>query len=184
MYNFKDLIRSDYNRYTGGKKLDFIHRHRLFGYRYTKVLRKAQYWKGKNKLVFLFYALRIHILQLRYGFMIPIEAKIGKGLYIGHVGTITVNSQAKIGDNVNLAPNVVIGQTNRGKNAGVPAIGNKVWIGAGAVIVGKIIIGDDVLIAPNSYVNFDVPSHSIVIGNPGVIHHRENATEDYISNPQ
>jgi serine O-acetyltransferase len=59
-------------------------------------------------------------------------------------------------------------------------LGNKVWVGANAVIVGNITIGDDVLIAPLSYVNFDVPSHSIVIGNPGKIIPRDNATEDYI----
>lgn len=42
-------------------------------------------------------------------------------------------------------------------------------------------IGDDVLIAPNAYVNFDVPSHSVVVGNPGKIISRENATEGYIT---
>lgn len=36
------------------------------------------------------------------------------------------------------------------------------------------------MIAPNSYVNFDVPSHSIAIGNPCIIKHKENATEGYI----
>ena len=62
-----------------------------------------------------------------------------------------------------------------------PVIGNEVWIGINAAIVGKITIGDDVLIAPNSYVNCDVPSHSIVFGNPCIIKHRENATEGYIN---
>lgn len=68
----------------------------------------------------------------------------------------------------------------RGKREGVPIIGNRVSVGANAVIVGKITIGDDVLIAPNSFVNFDVPSHSIVLGNPGKIHHRDWATEGHI----
>lgn len=36
------------------------------------------------------------------------------------------------------------------------------------------------LIAPNSYINFNVPDHSVVIGNPGVVHHKENATEKYV----
>ena len=54
------------------------------------------------------------------------------------------------------------------------------WIGAGAVVVGKIFIGDDVLIAPNTFVNCDVPSHSIVYGNPCIIKHRDFATENYI----
>ena len=68
-----------------------------------------------------------------------------------------------------------------GGRQGTPVIGNEVWIGINATIVGKVTIGDDVLIAPNSYVNCDVPSHSIVFGNPCIIKHRENATEGYIN---
>lgn len=82
--------------------------------------------------------------------------------------------------NCNIAQNVTIGMENRGKRKGCPTIGDKVRIGAGAVVVGKITIGDDVLIAPNSFVNCDVPSHSIVLGNPCKIVYRENATEGYI----
>lgn len=64
---------------------------------------------------------------------------------------------------------------------GTPVIGDKVWIGVNATIVGAIKIGNDVLIAPNAYVNCDVPDHSIVFGNPCIIKHRDNATEDYIN---
>jgi serine O-acetyltransferase len=51
----------------------------------------------------------------------------------------------------------------------------------GTVIVGNITIRDDVLISPNSYVYFDVPSHSMVKGNPGKIAHKENAVDCYIN---
>ena len=68
------------------------------------------------------------------------------------------------------------------QNTGVPVIGNQVWIGANATIVGKIKIGDNVLIAPNSYVNFDVPDNSVVIGNPAKITSNERATTGYINN--
>ena len=61
-------------------------------------------------------------------------------------------------------------------------IEDDVWIGANAVIVGKINIGSNVLIAPLSYVNIDIPSNSIVMGNPAKIIPRENATEGYIEN--
>ena len=47
-------------------------------------------------------------------------------------------------------------------------------------MVGKIVIGDNVLIAPNAYVNFDVPSNSIVVGNPAVVKQHPNATETYV----
>jgi len=64
---------------------------------------------------------------------------------------------------------------------GAPTIGNEVWIGVNATIVGKISIGNDVLIAPNTYVNCDIPSHSIVFGNPCIIKHNDRATEGYIN---
>jgi serine O-acetyltransferase len=105
---------------------------------------------------------------------------IGAGMIIGHSGTIVINPNAIIGEDFIVTNGVVIGRDMRGKRAGVPTIGNRVCIHANAVIVGKISIGNDVVIAPNSFVNFDVPSHSIVVGNPATIHPRLNATEGYI----
>ena len=46
---------------------------------------------------------------------------------------------------------------------------------------GKITIGNDVLIAPNSFVNKDIPDHSIVFGNPCIVKYKENATDGYIN---
>ena len=119
---------------------------------------------------------------MKYGFQISPHATIGKGLYLGHFGTIVVGNEVSIGDNCNLSPNVIIGRANRGKFKGSPQIGNSVWIGSGAVLVGNISIGDNVLIAPNAYVNFNVPKDSIVVGNPARIHPSKNATEEYINN--
>lgn len=61
-------------------------------------------------------------------------------------------------------------------------IGDEVWIGVNATIVGKVTIGDDVLITLNAFVNCDIPSHSVVFGNPCIIKHRDNTTEGYINN--
>ena len=110
------------------------------------------------------------------------RTKIGEGFYIGHCGRVIINHNAVLGKNINIATGVTIGQENRGKRKGTPTIKDNVWIGTNAVIVCNITIGEDVLIAPLTYVNFDVPDHSIVIGNPGKIIPRENATEDYINN--
>lgn len=107
---------------------------------------------------------------------------MGAGLYIGHPYGITVNDEVIIGQNCNIHKCVTIGRENRGKREGTPIIGDDVWIGIGSVVVGKIRIGNDVMIAPNSFVNCDVPDHSIVIGNPCRIIHRDCATEGYIKN--
>ncbi|MEI3019645.1 serine acetyltransferase [Ruminococcus sp.] len=151
--------------------------------RYIKKLlyffRKAQTSSGINKLIYKF-LLKIH--RAKHGIELSCNTKVGKGLYIGHAYNITINERSILGDNINIHKGVTIGQENRGKRKGTPVIGNNVWIGINAAIVGNIKIGDDVLIAPNSYVNCDIPSHSIVFGNPCVIKHRDNATEDYVNN--
>lgn len=128
------------------------------------------------------YRILLRRYRLKYGLEIPYTTIIGKGLYLGHAFNITINQHAILGNNVNLHKGVVIGRENRGKRKGCPRIGNCVWIGINAAIVGDIVIGDDVLIAPNSYVNCDIPSHSIVFGNPCQIRHKDNATEGYVNN--
>ncbi len=148
--------------------------------KYLYYLRMVQ--TSKKGLKRKYYHYKLLKLSQKTGIQIPADTQIGEGLYLGHCGSIIINSKAKIGKNCNIATGVTIGQTNRGKNKGYPTIGNDVWIGTNAVIVGNVTIGDDVLIAPLAYVNFDVPSHSIVIGNPGKIIHRDNATEAYINN--
>lgn len=130
----------------------------------------------------LYYKYKLKLIKDKRGLEINCDTKIGKGLYLGHAYNITINQKAMIGENVNIHKGVTIGQENRGKRKGVPTIGNEVWIGINATIVGNVNIGNDVLIAPNSYVNCDVPSHSVVFGNPCIIKYRENATEDYINN--
>ena len=115
----------------------------------------------------------------KYGLEISPRAQIGKGLYLGHPYNITVGEGVVLGNNVNLHKGCTIGRVNRG-NVGSPRIDDNVYIGINATVVGNIHIGSDVLIAPNSYVNIDVPDHSVVIGNPAVVHYKENATEGYV----
>lgn len=112
---------------------------------------------------------------------VPLFTNIGEGFYIGQCVRIIINPKAVIGKNVNISTGCTIGQENRGKRMGALVISDNVWIGTNAVIVGAVHIGTDVLIAPNSYVNCDVPEHSIVLGNPCVIKHRLNATEGYVN---
>lgn len=146
-----------------------------------------QYWlrrihDSKSPILKKFYKIIYGITRFPYSIEISTKAQIGPGLYISHPYNITVHSDAIIGSNCNFNKGMTIGKTNRGNRAGIPVIGNNVWIGINAVIVGKIHIGNDVLIAPNSYVNIDIPDHSVVIGNPCIIKYKANATEGYISN--
>ena len=112
--------------------------------------------------MFYFFALWLRHLKFKYGFDISYRTKIGKGLYIGHFGGIVIHGDAEIGEFCNLSQGMTIGVLARGKNTGIPKIGNRVFIGPGAAILGGISIGDDVLIGTNAIVTFDVPDHSVV----------------------
>ena len=63
----------------------------------------------------------------------------------------------------------------------MPKIGSMVSIGINSTIVGNINIGNDVMIAPNSFINFDIPDHSVVIGNPARIYPKEYSTKNYVN---
>ena len=134
------IIMADLFRYGGLNKMNgLIKGLRIPGFRYTYFLRKASKYK-KFSILGIFYGLILKKYDYKYGFQIPTATKIGKGFYIGHYGTIVINGRARIGDNCNIAHGVTIGQANRGKLKGYPTIADKVWIGAGSVIVGILIL--------------------------------------------
>lgn len=121
-------------------------------------------------------------MKMKYGFELERNCKVGYGLLIVHLGGIKVNEKAVIGNNCTLFSGCVIGSIRGGKRKGAPRIGNNVYVGVNAAIVGGITIGDNVVIAPNAFVNVDVPSHSVVFGNPAHIVHKKNATKYYTYN--
>ena len=181
------LIKSDLYRYSGRTDFrSFIAAYlRVPGFRFSYYLRKTRRCRQRrgilSKIAFFYNRLILEHYRFRYGFEISYATKIGAGLYLGHFGGVVINSQTIIGKNVNIAQGVTIGQTNRGRKAGIPVVGDRVWIGANAIIVGNIYVGDDALIGPGAYVNFDVPARAVVLGNPGKIVSYEG-TAGYVDN--
>ena len=114
----------------------------------------------------MYYLHRLRVLSRKTGFQIP-PYTCGCGITIWHWGTIIINPAARLGSYCTLNPMVVIGHKEPGEPA--PRIGNNVFIGSGAKIIGDITIGDNVIIAPNSVVVKDVPSDVIVGGIPSKI---------------
>ena len=108
-------------------------------------------------------------VEIAAGITLPYQATIGPGLYIGHYGNIIVSPDAVIGHTCNLSQGVTIGVSGRGSRRGVPIVGNRVYIAAGAVVVGKITIGDDVVIAANSLVSMNVAAQTTVLGVPAQV---------------
>ena len=153
---------------------------KMYPYETQAIILYRKYQANHGNFWGYFYLWRLSKFGLKTGIDFAGNCNIGEGLIIGHWGRIVLNGDAKFGSQIMLTHNVTIGRDIRGKHKGVPTIGSQVCIRTNSTVVGNITIGDDVLIAPNTFVNFDVPSHSIVIGNPATIHHKENATEGHM----
>ena len=150
----------------------------------SRIFRRILYFRKyqeTGKIGKILIKLLNHFLFQRMSVELPWSVKLGKGILFLHPYNITLNSDCAIGENCTIMKGVTIGNT-KGQNAGTPIIGNNVYVGLNATVVGNIRIGDDVLIAPNSFVNFDVPDGALVIGNPGIVHKKDKASDLYIVN--
>ncbi|QED36521.1 serine acetyltransferase [Antarcticibacterium arcticum] len=167
---FSKPIRADLNRYSSSSrnrdyfKAIFTHP----GARFMFLYRKCQDHSNKT-IPGIFYRVWLFYLTRNHSVEIPHACSIGEGLYMGHFKAIIINQNARIGNNCNISQGVTIGRESRGKRIGSPVIGNRVLIGPNSIVVGNIQVGDDVLIAPLTFVNFDVPANSVVMGSPGKI---------------
>jgi serine O-acetyltransferase len=108
------------------------------------------------------------MIEMTTGISIPASAEIGKGFYVGHFGGIILHSDVKMGENCSIGPGVLIGARGLG-NKGVPVIGNNVYIGVGAKVLGGITIGDNARIGANAVVICDVPADATAVGIPAKI---------------
>ena len=132
--------------------------------------RKAQYYTNhKSPIVRLWWKLKWLRIRKKSGYQISLNANIGPGLKLLHDGTRIIVSGVNIGRDCMIGVNVVIGYTYIDNRLAKPTIGDRVYIGHNVSIVGEINIGSNVLIAPNAFVNRDVPDNSVVIGNNIII---------------
>ncbi len=105
-------------------------------------------------------------LRITHGIAISPSTEAGPGLYFGHFGGVWINPRVRLGRQVSILNGVTIGEGGQGPTAGVPTIGDFVYIGPHAVIVSKLTIGNGCVIAANSLVVTDVPDGATAIGVP------------------
>jgi serine O-acetyltransferase len=174
-------IEADLYRHEGLTGLrGFIKGWFIPGFRYTYIFRKVTRY-SKYSVMGIFFRLLKRRYRFKYGFEIDSEARIGDGFYLSsHCGPVIIGP-VSMGKNCNVSHSVTIGRSYKGGVLGRPTIGDHVWIGVGSVLVGKINVGNNVLIAPNSFVNFDVEDNSLVIGNPAKVIRKDNPTRNYIN---
>jgi serine O-acetyltransferase len=157
-------------RYKGARGVRGLLRTYLghYGFRVTFWVRTATYLHAV-KLLRPLYWLALAILwrcQLKYGVLIPHDTAIGPGLYIGHCGGIIVHEAATLGVNCSLSHGVTIGKLSRGERIGCPTIGDEVYIGPGAKVLGRIRVGSRAAIGANAVVISDIHEDQVVVGVP------------------
>lgn len=96
-------------------------------------------------------------------------ATIGKRFFVDHATGVVVGETAVIGDDVTLYQGVTLGGVSTSKGKRHPTLGDRIVVGAGAIVLGDITIGDDVRIGAGSVVIKDVPPDCTVVGVPGRI---------------
>ena len=94
-------------------------------------------------------------------------ARIGRGLFIDHGVGVVIGETAEVGDHVTIYQGVTLGGTGFARGKRHPTLGDQVMVGAGAALLGPIVIGERSKIGANSVVIHDVPPNSTVVGNPG-----------------
>jgi serine O-acetyltransferase len=103
---------------------------------------------------------------------IGLEANLGRGLMLPHPNGVVIHEDASIGDDCMIMQQVTVGMIGDGE---VPRIGNRVYIGAGAKVIGNVIVGDGARIGANAVVLSDVPPDCTAVGVPArVVKRRQN----------
>lgn len=132
-----------------------------------------------KQLLFIIYFVIKRVSEILTGIEIGVDAEIGRGLYIEHLGGVIITHDCIIGEYSSFHEGVTIGVSGRGKENGGPKIGNLVYFGAGAKVIGKITIGSNVIIGANAVVVKSFPDNVSIAGVPAKIV-SQNGAEDYI----
>ena len=168
-----DIIKEDIKVNFGNKKLIHLLKDKkfklLFYFRMANFFYKKNQIK-KNYLTRLLQSIFTKIFNKyleKFCCDFKIKTQIGKGLHIPHPIGIVINGKAHIGNYCTIMQQVTIG--NKLNDDKIPEIGNNVFIGAGAKIIGNIKIEDNVIIGANAVVTKNIPKNCIVAGIPAKI---------------
>lgn len=177
-------IRADYGRYKTSSPIalfevilfsqgfwaSFVHRLTRAIYLNVKIPILRQILRFLSKVA-------IKFTEVITGISLPVGCNIGSGLYIGHFGNVILHPKTQMGKNCNLSQGVTIGIIQRGKRQGVPKLGDRVFVGPNAVVLGGITVGDDAAIGAGAIVTRSIPPRAVVAGNPAKILSYEGSFE-------
>lgn len=165
------------DRIALGKK---VKKPTIFGddiWKYQICMRKLDYYNKIGGVMKWYYRFKYHKLSLKLGFSIPCNV-VGPGLAIVHYGTIVISGGCKIGKNCRIHTGVNIGANAGETQAAI--IGDNVYVGPGAKIIGSVKIGNNSVIGANAVVTRDVPNSVTVGGVPAKVISENDSTKHLI----
>jgi serine O-acetyltransferase len=156
-------LRADYQRH--GKNLRNLAFWAIAVYRYGRWAKEHKGLSGwaVNKI----YAVLFLFVEITTGITLHREVKVGEGFHLVHSGNIKIYPRVVIGDRCGIMHDVTLGTLP--ETVGAPRLGNDVFIGSGAKVLGPLTIGDGGRVAANSLVLSDVPPGATAIGVPARI---------------
>lgn len=178
-------IRADIRRYTSmagpgmdaGQVIDLICTQGIWAlavYRFGAWAHRLRIPVFASFLKVIYFLLQ-KMIEIVTGISISSTATIGDGLYIGHFGGIFINASARVGRNCSIGTGVTIGTRGLGRR-GAPVIGDNVFIGVGAKVLGAVTVGSNSRIGANAVVINDVPEGATAVGVPArVVNKSETA---------
>lgn len=114
------------------------------------------------------------INRIAFCCLVPYKAVLGKNVHLSHLGMgIVINPACIVGDNVKINQHVTLGGTGE---KGCPVIGDNVYIGAGAKVLGGVRVGNFAKIGANAVVLRDVPEGATAVGVPARIIEQKEPT--------
>ena len=173
---YRKVVKYEYSKYFTSKKdylkNFFLNNSNYVIWNYQKILRKTELYYNisrKNRIyfpIYIYYKRKKERLGNKLGLSIEINV-FEEGLVIYHYGNIVVNGYCKIGKDCKLHGGNCIG--NNGKTKESPIIGDSCDVGFGAIIIGGICLGDNVVIGANSLVNKSYGDNLVIAGSPASI---------------
>ena len=120
-----------------------------------------------------------YIIRAMFSCYLPHGLKVGKNLVLGYGGLgVVIHANSIIGNGCHIDQGVTIGGTSKKKD--VPILGDDVYVGAGAKILGPIKIGSNVVIGANAVVLNDIPDNCVAVGVPAKIIKEGIKKSDYV----
>ncbi len=170
---FWELVREDYARHgRDSSKPGF---RALLVYRFGVWRMRVRSKLLRFPLSFIYRRL-FHHVRNHYGIELPFSAKVGRRVVIEHQSGIVIHGNCVIGNECYIRQGVTMGNKNIDRPGDAPILGDRVNVGAGAKLLGKINVGDDAQIGANAVLTKDVPAEAIALGIPATIHLRRPAS--------